>query len=576
MHRHLREFVASDHALQPGLELRVQRMLKRARFAIAALFATSSAMAAETVIPLTGEVPSDEARHFYLPFSVPEGIVEIEIQHDDLSEENILDWGLEDADGFRGWGGGNTEPAVVGIDAASRSYVPGPIAAGQWRVVVGKAQIKATPAMYDVKVILRDVATLPPQPERQPYAPPAPLATGERWYAGDFHVHSRESGDAEPTLDEIAVYAKSQDLDFALISDHNTNTQLDFYATAQAAHPDFLFLPGMEFTTYWGHANAIGSTLWVDDKVELPGNSVEQAAQSFRDQGALFSVNHPTLDLGDLCIGCAWTQELPVDFIDAVEVQTGNVLKLNAIIGDSAIDFWDELLDQGKHLPAIGGSDDHRAGDPSNFFSSTIGDPTTLVFAQELSVQGIVEGVKRGRTVVKMDGPTSPMIELTSNVAPQGDTVTADVTTFVATVTGGIDHQVRFVRDGELLEEVDVTSDPFVHELELQAPLSGELRVRAEALQSGIRRTLTSHLWLEKPPPAGAASEGDGGCGCRVGAVGRAGSVLGGLALACAAFLGRRFSGGRRPGVARGTSAARACPTDDSARRARARSPRRA
>jgi hypothetical protein len=84
-------------------------------------FASAAVFAAETVIPITGEVPNDEARHFYLPFTVPPGIVEIEVQHDDLSEENILDWGLEDPSGFRGWGGGNTEPAIVGIHAASRS-----------------------------------------------------------------------------------------------------------------------------------------------------------------------------------------------------------------------------------------------------------------------------------------------------------------------------------------------------------------------------------------------------------------------------------------------------------------------
>jgi hypothetical protein len=97
---------------------------------------------------------------------------------------------------------------------------------------------------------------------------------------------------------------------------------------------------------------------------------------------------------------------------DAVEVQTGNALKLNAIIGDSAFAFWDALLDQGRHLPALGGSDDHRAGVDLTFFQSPIGDPTTLVLADELSVQAIIDGVKKGRTVVKLVGPDSPMIVL--------------------------------------------------------------------------------------------------------------------------------------------------------------------
>jgi MYXO-CTERM domain-containing protein len=478
---------------------------------------TAAVSAAEQVIPISGEVPSDAARHFYLPFTVPPGIVEIEVQHDDLSDENILDWGLEDPNGFRGWGGGNTEPAIVGLDAASRSYLPGPIVPGEWRIVVGKAKILVTPALYEIKVVLRDTPTLAPQPERQPYHAPPPLVTGARWYAGDFHVHSVESGDARPPLDEIASFAKSRGLDFVLLSDHNTVSQLDFYAAVQKNHPQFLFLPGMEFTTYWGHANAIGSTQWVDHKLELPGNSIAAAAGAFRAQGALFSINHPTLELGDLCIGCAWSQDLSPELIDAIEIQTGNATKLS-LFGDSAIELWDSLLDTGRHLAAIGGSDDHRAGLDLSAFQSPIGDPTTMVFAEELSVQGILDGVRKGRTVVKLVGPESPMIVLSSSVAPDGDTVSAKVTTFRAEVTGGMGHVVRFVVDGTALDEVEIATDPFVHTLTLEGLPDTELRCRAEALQSGKRRTVTSHLWLrhaEGAAPADAA-EGDAGCSCRL------------------------------------------------------------
>ncbi len=35
------------------------------------------------------------------------------MEHNHSSTLNILDWGLDDPRGFRGWGGGNLEPAVV-------------------------------------------------------------------------------------------------------------------------------------------------------------------------------------------------------------------------------------------------------------------------------------------------------------------------------------------------------------------------------------------------------------------------------------------------------------------------------
>jgi len=136
---------------------------------------------------------------------------------------NILDWGLDDASGaFRGWGGGNSEAAVVGSNATSRSYLLGPMTPGTWNVVVGKAKIVDAPGQYHVEVFLRTTASLPAQTERSPYAAATPLSTGPRWYAGDLHVHSKESGDASPSLDEVATLAESRGLDFVILTDHNT------------------------------------------------------------------------------------------------------------------------------------------------------------------------------------------------------------------------------------------------------------------------------------------------------------------------------------------------------------------
>lgn len=101
-------------------------------FGSLALF--TSAARAETVIPLGGDVPDDGTELLLVPFDVPAGTKEIQIDHDDLSAANILDRGLADESGkFRGWGGGNPEPAIVGDLAASRSYLAGPLAPGSWK-----------------------------------------------------------------------------------------------------------------------------------------------------------------------------------------------------------------------------------------------------------------------------------------------------------------------------------------------------------------------------------------------------------------------------------------------------------
>lgn len=502
----------------------------------------SSALAQETSIQLDGEVPEGGPDHFRIPFTVPAGTVEIEVRHDDLSEDNILDWGLEDPSGFRGWGGGNEEAAIVGALAASRSYVPGAIEAGEWNVVVGKAKIVETPATYSVEVILRESATLAPQSSRTSYGPPAPLSSESRWYAGDFHVHSMESGDARPPLEEILDYARGKGLDFVEITDHNTTTQLDFFASAQAGSDDVLLVPGVEFTTYAGHANGIGATEWVDHKIGLDGWTIEDAAAAFQSQGALLSINHPLLDLGNLCIGCAWQHELDASSIGAVEIATGGWEQSGFLFDEQTMYYWDQLCDEGHHIAAIGGSDDHRAGVDLGMFQSPIGDPTTMVYADELSVQGILSGVRSSRTVVKLQGPDDPMIELTTDVASDGDTVAAGYVTVQARVTGGAGSSVRFVQDGMPLEEVEVSGADFVHELSLTPPAEGETRIRAEVVVQGSPRTVTSYVWLRTGPggPPPAASPDDDGCGCRVVAPASSPVHAGWLAVAMALWARRR------------------------------------
>ncbi|HWB79318.1 MAG TPA: CehA/McbA family metallohydrolase [Nannocystaceae bacterium] len=464
--------------------------------ALLVVLAPGLARADETVIPLDGEIAAGGLDHAFVEFEVPAGIVEIEVQHDDGSEADILDWGLYDANGFRGWGGGNGEPAIVGIDAASRSYVPGAIAAGTWRVVIGKAKIVNSPVAYTLTVVLRDVATLAPQPERSAYAPVAALSGEARWYAGDFHAHSRESGDAQPSIDELVTFARGRGLDFVELSDHNVLTQLDFVGAVQPEHADILLVPGMEFTTYAGHANAIGATQWVDHKIGQPDVTIAGAFAALHDQGALVSINHPVLDLGDVCIGCAWDHEIDPLSIDAVEIATTGWDAAGRLFDDEAIAFWDDLCDLGAHAAAVAGSDDHSAGASAGAFSSPIGDPTTMVYATELSVDGLLAGIRASRTVVKLQGPADPMVELVALREYEGDTVHADAPVdYEVTVRGGTGFRLRLVRDGDKGGAVDVDADPFVHAFTLESPSDGETRVRAELLDGNSRAVITSHIW---------------------------------------------------------------------------------
>src|SRR5437762_2580104 len=106
-----------------------------------------------STLHLEGDVPIDQTDYMDVPFTVPAGTAEIEIAHTDGSDYTILDWGVWGPDGFRGWGGGLTDNAVIGVDQSSRSYLPGPITPGTWKVSIGKAKLDTgNPNHYSIDI----------------------------------------------------------------------------------------------------------------------------------------------------------------------------------------------------------------------------------------------------------------------------------------------------------------------------------------------------------------------------------------------------------------------------------------
>lgn len=468
-------------------------------------------LAAAQELVLDGVVPADDGvDYFVIPFEVPLGTAEVEVRHASVDGADVLDFGLQDPDGFRGWGGGNPEPAIVGTLAASRSYRPGPLPPGTWNVLVGEAQLRSAAPAWHVEIFLRTAASLPPATDRRPYAPVS--LGGPGWYAGDNHVHSEDSGDAAPSLDQIVAYARSRGLDYVVITDHNTDSQVPRLGDVQDGARDLLLVPGVEFTTYAGHATGFGATTYVPHTMGFQGADLDVAAAAFADQGALLSINHPMLNLGDRCIGCAWTQDIPAG-LAGVELQTGGYAVTGALFYRAAVRFWDDLCDEGRHIAPLGGSDDHRAGEGTGLFDSPIGDPTTRVWAESLSVAGLRQGILDSRTVVQLDGPDGPMVDLQTSPARVGDTVTAAEVALSATVTGADGGELVWVTDGVDGAVVDIVGDPFTAERVVTGP--GRFRVELRAAD-GHPTAVTGNVWVKAP----AAEEEGQGCGCAVGSSG--------------------------------------------------------
>lgn len=476
-------------------------------------------LAVITTLHLSGDVPVAGGDYLLVPFEVPAGTVELEVAHDDGSSSQILDWGVWDPQGFRGWGGGLTDAATIGAAESSRGYLSGSMSAGTWYVVVGKAQLGGVPGRYTIDVTLRDAATLVPGP-RAPWTAVV-LEHTRRWYAGDFHVHSQDSGDAAATLDQIVELARARGLDFVLLSDHNTSAQVPRLAARQVGTSDLLLVRGAEITTYHGHANGVGIGAYVDHRVGLDGVGAPTIAAAVAAQGGALIINHPELDLGELCIGCAWRNtDTPWAQVAGVEIQTGNADLTGAIFTPRAIALWDQQLDAGHRLAAIGGSDDHRAGGETGPGAARVGSPTTMVLADELSEAALVAAVKAGRTVVKLNGPDDPMVELVAidadapaRTAAIGDTLDGALAVeLIATVTGaGAEGaNAELWHDGALVAATAVSGGV----ARFDRPVTGDVeRYRVELYVNGAHATVTSHVFVHGAVIACANSGGEGECG---------------------------------------------------------------
>jgi hypothetical protein len=473
-------------------------------------------LALATVLSTTlyeGDVPAAGGDYADVAFVVPAGTQEIRIAHSDGSATDILDWGVWSPDGFRGWGGGLTDDAVIAIDQSSRGYLPGPITPGTWTLVIGKALLSAAGGHYTVTVTCADAESLP-------VLPTAPFSAvvvhpERRWYKGDFHVHSSQSGDASASFDEIALLAKQRGLDFVNLSDHNTSSQHALQAAYLASHPDLLLLRGAEITTYEGHGNAVGLTGYVDHRIGYAGRTITGVLDDVAAQGAIFIVNHPKLDLGNACIGCAW-HHADTDWtkVTGLELITGNwEIGVNAFV-PQVLAMWDGLLDQGFRIAAIGGSDDHTAGRNEGSTGSPVGSPTTLVLADNLSEAAIVDAVRHGRTIVQLRGPDDPRLDVTlatraGAAAEIGDDVDGIAHVALAVhVQGGDGTFAQVWRDGVMLDpQRAITGDDATVTFD-DVPGAGDFRYRVELVDGGGSRiVVTSHFYVH-------AVTGGAGCGC--------------------------------------------------------------
>jgi len=338
-------------------------------------------------------------------FPVPPGAggLEIAFSYDPGQEfpHSLLTLSLFDPRGFRGAGHRYAPRQTIRLEPhhATPGFLAGPLPPGEWMVEVDIHSVIARPDSAPNRYELA-INTLPSSGAGAAASPPKPSepvarGTGRRWYRGELHLHSTHS-DGDWTTAEIAEAARPRDLDFMVLSDHNTTSSYEEFRAL--VDPRTLVIPGAELTTYNGHCLAIGVEEWMDWRTGLAGRSINDVARAVRAAGGIFVVAHPDAMPDDVCTGCRWTHDaFDPALADAVEIW-GGLWDGPEEENEGCVALWQRWLGLGHRLAATAATDAHRAKD----WQGAV--PLTYVFAEELSRNAILDGLRAGRTYVS-SGP---------------------------------------------------------------------------------------------------------------------------------------------------------------------------
>src|SRR5207237_2961345 len=137
---------------------------------------------------------------------------------------------------------------------------------------------------------------------------------------------------------------------------------------------------------------------------------VKTLLERIGNRGALFSINHPGAPTGEVCMGCGWRPKAwDMRLVSAIEAVNGGAEEGPY----SGVPFWEQQLNAGYRPTAIGGSDNHNPELPPDKPGS-VGSPTTVVYAPELSVPGILAAIRSGRVFVDLTASKDRLLDFTA------------------------------------------------------------------------------------------------------------------------------------------------------------------
>ncbi len=219
-----------------------------------------------------------------------------------------------------------------------------------------------------------------------------------RWYPVELHTHTEHS-DGGFTVRQLTKAAKARGFEAVALTDHNTSAGMqEFY---KAAHREGLVaVPGIEWTTYWGHMLVLGEQGYTDWRGVRP-EQIDDAIAHIHENHGIVGIAHPFALSNPVNTGYHWEFQIANwDAIDFLEVWSRDDAprKVQSL---RAFGLWEQLLGRGCRITATSGRDWHRE-DTLAYAHTYVG------LEQPLTPDGILQAVRKGRVCLSV-GPLLTM-----------------------------------------------------------------------------------------------------------------------------------------------------------------------
>lgn len=432
---------------------------------------------------------TDTKKHIDHHFDMPDDATLLQIafdfaphRADGADYNNQMSLSLFDPNGFRGARHNNRDQTVRLTEAsASPGYLPGKLTGGQWTVYIDTHRILPPDTVtYTITV---DISSDPITDVVTEFAKGHTASRGQGWYRGDLHGHTFHS-DGKWDVPDFVQYGRDYKLDFVTLTDHNTVSALA--QVDSLCSDDILTMGGMELTTYYGHALALGTRQWYEWR-DINGQNMHDLAQAVMDSGAFYIIAHPRSPGDPSCTGCRWEfEEMMPGIATAVEIWNGPWCDYN----EDSLQLYYQWLNAGHKLVATAGTDIH-----GHMPDDLIHAGFNVVFADDLTEVDILKAVRHGHLYLS-SGPDLKAIAFSGGKrALFGETLEATDPVRLTVIWMSVDEgdTVRLIAEGKVIEQVHASSTNRMT-WTLDEPARWYVaEIRAE---DGILRAITNPIWI--------------------------------------------------------------------------------